>query len=75
PITLFPFPEKRIREISERAKVLAVLELSNGQMYEDVMLSAREKCPIEFYGRMGGAVLSHEEATNKIKEIWQKHRA
>ena len=61
PITLFPFPIAQIRELSRRAKAFAVVELSNGQLVDDVRLALEGRCPVEFYSRMGGNVPSAEE--------------
>jgi pyruvate/2-oxoacid:ferredoxin oxidoreductase alpha subunit len=61
PITLFPFPTAQIRELSRRAKAFAVVELSNGQLVDDVRLALEGRCPVEFYSRMGGNVPSAEE--------------
>jgi len=61
PITLFPFPIAQIRELSRRAKAFAVVELSNGQLVDDVRLALEGRRPVEFYNRMGGNVPSAEE--------------
>jgi len=61
PITLFPFPVAQIRELSRRAKAFAVVELSNGQLVDDVRLALEGRSPVEFYNRMGGNVPSAEE--------------
>jgi|SRR5271157_519740 len=61
PITLFPFPVAQIRELSRRAKAFAVVELSNGQLVDDVRLALEGRRPVEFYSRMGGNVPSAEE--------------
>ena len=51
-----------------RAEKLLVVELSNGQMVEDVRLTLNGTKPIEFYGRVGGNVPSVEELLAKIEE-------
>lgn len=61
PITLYPYPYKALRALSERVKKLFVVEFSMGQMVEDVYLAANGRCPVEFYGRPGGAVPTAEE--------------
>jgi pyruvate/2-oxoacid:ferredoxin oxidoreductase alpha subunit len=61
PITLFPFPVAQIRELSRQARAFAVVELSNGQLVDDVRLALEGRCPVEFYNRMGGNVPSAEE--------------
>jgi 2-oxoglutarate ferredoxin oxidoreductase subunit alpha len=67
PITLFPFPEKRVAELGK--KVRAILELNSGQMVEDVRLAVNGSCPVHFTGRMGGMVPSPELVLEKIEEI------
>ena len=61
PITLWPFPEKALAAAAAQAKKVLVVELSNGQMLEDVRLSLDGKVPVEFYGRVGGNVPTVEE--------------
>jgi len=61
PITLYPFPKAHFQRLSSRASVFIVVEMSNGQMVDDVRLALNGSCPVEFLGRMGGNVPSHEE--------------
>ena len=67
PITLFPFPDKRITELADQAKKFLVVEMSNGQMVQDVRFAAAGKCPIEFYNRMGGVVPSTKEILERAR--------
>ncbi len=69
PITLWPFPEKRIRELREKARLFFVSELSNGQMVEDIRLAVEGRIPVEFYGRMGGNVPAAEELLEVVKKL------
>jgi len=75
PITLYPFPAKRLMELSKKCKLFASLELSNGQMVNDVRLSIRDTRPVEFYGRMGGAIPTVDEVVNKMEEFYKLHLA
>jgi len=68
PITLWPFPAKALASAAERADKLLVVELSNGQMVEDVRLAIEGRSPVEFYGRVGGNVPDVEELLVKIEE-------
>ena len=68
PITLFPFPKDFIRKTAEGVERFLVLELSGGQMVEDVELAVLGRVPVEFYGRMGGVVPSPEEYLEEIKK-------
>jgi 2-oxoisovalerate ferredoxin oxidoreductase alpha subunit len=61
PISLWPFPSKALAEAAAEVHKVLVVELSNGQMLEDVKLSLNGKVPVEFYGRTGGNVPSVEE--------------
>jgi len=61
PITLWPFPSKALQQAAARAKRVLVVELSNGQMVEDVRLALNGKVPVEFYSRVGGNVPSVED--------------
>lgn len=68
PITLYPFPVDEIKRMAEKVKGILVVELSAGQMVEDVRLSVNGKIPVEFYGRMGGIVPSPDEVLAALKE-------
>jgi pyruvate/2-oxoacid:ferredoxin oxidoreductase alpha subunit len=61
PITLFPFPSEEVRRLGRTAKAFAVVELSTGQMVDDVRLALNGRRPVEFYGRAGGNVPAAEE--------------
>jgi 2-oxoisovalerate ferredoxin oxidoreductase alpha subunit len=61
PITLWPFPTQALAQAAARVQKVIVVELSNGQMVEDVRLALNGKVPVEFYGRVGGNVPSVEE--------------
>ena len=68
PITLFPFPSKQIAECAANKKRILVVELSAGQMVEDVRLAVNGKVPVDFYGEMGGVIPSPAEVCEKIVE-------
>ena len=68
PKTLWPFPNKAFKEIPS-AKNLLVVEMSLGQMIDDVKLACECKLPVDFYGRSGGMIPSPAEIANKAKEI------
>jgi pyruvate/2-oxoacid:ferredoxin oxidoreductase alpha subunit len=69
PITLWPFPSLEIRDLAARVGTILVVELSTGQMVEDVRLAAGERCPVEFYGRQGGMVPSAEEIVEQVRGL------
>ena len=66
PVTLLPFPEKRLREIAETTKRFLVAELNMGQMVSDVKLATECKRPVDFFGRTGGVMPSPDEIYNAI---------
>src|ERR1035437_285758 len=68
PITLWPFPSKQLEATTLRAGKALVVELSNGQMVEDVRLAIEGKRPVEFYGRGGGNVPDVDELIAKMEE-------
>jgi len=67
PITLFPFPTKRINELANKVKGMLSVEMSAGQMIEDVLLSVNGKVPVYHFGRMGGIVTTPEEVVENLK--------
>lgn len=69
PITLFPFPVDIINETADRVDNFLTVEMSLGQMVEDVKLAVSGKKPVHFYGRTGGVVPSPEEIVEEIEKI------
>ncbi len=67
PITLFPFPSERINTLADRAKIILSVEMSAGQMVEDVLLAVNGKVPVYHFGRMGGIVTTPEEVIEFLK--------
>jgi len=61
PITLWPFPYEQLYRLAEQGKRFLCVEMSMGQMIEDVRLAVRGKAPVYFYGRCGGNIPSQEE--------------
>ena len=71
PITLFPFPKEKILELvnSDNVKTFLVVEMSNGQMLDDVRLVVEGRKPIKFYNRMGGVVPKVAEIVEQFEKI------
>ena len=67
PITLFPFPTGKIHELAGQVKGILCVEMSAGQMVEDVRLAVNGLIPVEHWGRMGGIVPTPEEAVENLK--------
>jgi len=69
PITLWPFPTEQISRAADEFRVFLVVEMSNGQMVEDVRLAVNGKSPVMFYGRPGGGVPNVDEILEQIKQL------
>lgn len=69
PITLWPFPTAAFEQYAEVPKAFLTVEMSAGQMVEDVRLSVNGRNRVFFHGRMGGMVPTQKEILDKIKEI------
>lgn len=67
PITLYPFPTKAIAGMCGQVKGILAVEMSAGQMVEDVRLAVNGKVKVEHYGRMGGVVPTPDEIVNALK--------
>jgi 2-oxoglutarate/2-oxoacid ferredoxin oxidoreductase subunit alpha len=68
PITLWPFPTKRLARLAEDVASILVVEMNAGQMVEDVRLATRERVPVSFYGRPGGVIPMPEEILEAIRK-------
>ena len=69
PITLFPFPTQAYRQAAERVRALLAVEMSAGQMVEDVRLAVEGRAPVFFYGRLGGVVPTPPEVLTQIEKV------
>ena len=69
PMSLWPFPYDRIQEISKQVKGALVIEMSSGQMLEDVRLAICGEAPVFLEGRMGGGVPAESDILEKIRKI------
>ncbi len=67
PITLFPFPSIRLNELAGRVKGILSVEMSSGQMVEDVLLAVNGKVPVKHFGRNGGIVTTPDEVIESLK--------
>lgn len=74
PISLWPFPSEIIRHAAQHAHALLAVEMSTGQMVEDVRLAASDVAPIHFYGRVGGIIPSETEILQEVWRIAESHR-
>lgn len=67
PITLFPFPSGKLNILADKVKGMLSVEMSAGQMVEDVMLSVNGKVPVHHFGRLGGVITAPEEVVEAFK--------
>ncbi len=67
PQTLYPFPFEAIRSHLDHVKCTLTVEMSGGQMHEDVQLAVEGKAPTHFHGRMGGGVPSVTDIVEEIR--------
>ncbi len=70
PISLFPFPTEQVSKLADKVKGFLTVEMSAGQMVEDIRLSVNGKKPVEFFGKSGGIIPSPEEIVEKIEEYY-----
>jgi 2-oxoglutarate ferredoxin oxidoreductase subunit alpha len=70
PVTLWPFPTRELEALAERARALVVVELSAGQMIEDVRLAVEGRTPVFFHGRMGGMVPRPTDVLRAVRHAW-----
>jgi pyruvate flavodoxin/ferredoxin oxidoreductase domain protein len=67
PITLWPFPEKEFK--NNNCKMYISIEMSMGQMIDDIKLACECKVPVKFFGKAGGIVPTSHEIIEHIKEF------
>jgi 2-oxoglutarate ferredoxin oxidoreductase subunit alpha len=68
PITLWPFPYQALKQLSEQVKTVLTVEMSSGQMWEDVRLAVAERADTPFYGEMGGVVPTPRGILSEVKK-------
>jgi 2-oxoisovalerate ferredoxin oxidoreductase alpha subunit len=69
PVSLYPFPTASFRRAAVQARVFAAIEMSMGQMVDDVRLALNGARPVRFYGRCGGNVPSHDEVLSLVRKL------
>lgn len=72
PITLWPFPKNEIHDMADKVKGILSVEMSAGQMVEDITLAVEGKVRVEHYGRMGGIIPSPIEVAEVLEKIFIK---
>jgi 2-oxoglutarate/2-oxoacid ferredoxin oxidoreductase subunit alpha len=69
PISLYPFPTKRISELAGTTKKFLDIEMNMGQMLKDVKLAVNGKVPVEFFGKAVGQWLGVEEIVVEVERL------
>jgi 2-oxoglutarate ferredoxin oxidoreductase subunit alpha len=69
PISLWPFPTEAVAELATRVRGILVVELSAGQMVEDVRLAVEGRCRVSFLGRTGGMVPTPREILDSLRQL------
>jgi 2-oxoglutarate ferredoxin oxidoreductase subunit alpha len=69
PVTLWPFPSEQINRAADELRIFLTVELSMGQMIDDVKLAVSGKSPVVFFGRPGGGVPTVDDVLDKIKQL------
>ena len=69
PMTLWPFPAEAIAKAAEHAKAFLSVEMSMGQMVDDVRLAVNGKAPVGFFGRTGGIIPTPAEVLSEIEKM------
>lgn len=69
PVTLWPYPEDRLRELAAGKKAILVVEMNAGQMLNDVKAIVEGRAPVHFYGRMGGSIPLPDEILNSLHTL------
>jgi 2-oxoglutarate ferredoxin oxidoreductase subunit alpha len=72
PVTLWPFPSEKIKELSKKKKQFLVVEMNMGQMVDDVRLSLEGAAEVSFYGRTGGVIPTPSEIQRVIARTYQQ---
>ena len=67
PVTLWPFPKKEIAEAAKKVKKILTVEMSMGQMVQDVQINAGKYCDVDFLGRPGGMLPEVEKIVQRVK--------
>ena len=73
PKTVWPFPDEAFSKAADTAKAFITIEMSTGQMVEDVRLAVNGKKPVEFFGTLGGFVPSTEDILEQIIKLKEAH--
>jgi len=74
PISLYPFPYQAFTQAASKVKSILVVEMSMGQMLQDVKLAVCDRSRVHFYSRVGGIVPSYDEIVAEVEKIAKEAR-
>ncbi len=74
PITLWPYPYEAFDKLTDKTKLVVSVELSMGQMIDDVKIGVKGRFPTALVNRVGGSLLSSTEIVNKTMKLWEEKR-
>jgi 2-oxoglutarate ferredoxin oxidoreductase subunit alpha len=69
PITIWPYPYDRLRELAERVENLLTVEMSLGQMWEDVRLAVEGRARVHLHGRTAGGIPEEADIISDLKKV------
>lgn len=75
PISVYPFPMQAVHEAAEMARDVLVVELSTGQMVEDVHHAVEGSRPVHFFGKTGGSIPPPDDIASEVKRILEKRKS
>jgi Pyruvate:ferredoxin oxidoreductase and related 2-oxoacid:ferredoxin oxidoreductases, alpha subunit len=70
PISLWPFPSRALSTMAPNLRAVLVVEMSAGQLVEDVRLAVEGRTPVFFHGRTGGMVPTPGEVVDALSRAW-----
>ncbi|HBT17807.1 MAG TPA: 3-methyl-2-oxobutanoate dehydrogenase subunit beta, partial [Firmicutes bacterium] len=72
PITLWPFPRQVLQELANKGKKFLVVEMSAGQLVEDVILAVNDRSKVKFFGKLNGTIPTVREVYEEIASLLRK---
>ncbi len=75
PITLYPFPERRLAQLARQVQGMLTIELNSGQMLEDVRLAVNGRVPVRHLGRLGGMLPTPDDIVHELENILEVQHA
>lgn len=71
PITLFPFPTEELNSVAKNTDGILDIELNMGQMLHDVKIAVNGDCNVDFFGKVGGQIITESEILTQIEKVYQ----